>query len=850
MTIPLRSSVPGSGGSNTLTPGTIAAGDVIVVYIWFIGGGAGATIPTVTTAWSLVGAQNDGANYAYVFAKQAVAGDVGANIVVSATGSTISGSVIESWNAAGGTLGATSTNFQLSPTGTAVPTISVNVVNSGATLICGVVGQDPVTAGSSGLTLDTASTNSQPYKISAFYKQNMSPGATGVLSLAELTGSLEYHTYVLVIEPAPSVASTIITNGLPPEPPRYLTPKSFAGAGQAAQPPVIVRGEKGTAYLPPPLPQVFAGAGQAAQAPAIIQTRERAANYLPASAPTIYAGVLAAAAAGVAAQISAPNVPLPAAPAPALYAGSANDPGVVGSGIASAFLPDEAPAPVGPGLFLGVSVASPTAATIAFAFAPTAPTTHRPTIIAGAGQAAQAPVIAGSVVPPSAALPPPASLFAGFGAAAQVASVVSVPHPRPWATATAPALFVGAGQAAKPAVILGSPIAPFASLPPLGALAAGFGNAAQVATIALASSAPAPASTTTPAWFAGVIPPATTSGIVAHATVVQLQELPPRGSIAAGFGLPAQVGAVVSAPTNAPRAELPPQGATFAGFGLPAQSPVILRSAEVLRPVETARAALFAGFGQAAQSATVISAPRLPANAERFFVPILSAGAGQILLPVPPVYSAARFAPWVELPPNVTVRAGAGQPAQAPAVYSPQVLPSVTAPPPAGSLSAGVVPTIAAVAAVYQTIPPAAAALPPVPLLARGFGQAAQPPVIMFAVQHAPRGELPPMGALFIGVPLQPAAFILRSPAVFETSLPPASFLARGFGQPSQVATVITVPFVTTGITLLPPGTALFAGFGQATPLFQGPAAPPWCSLVIDMRDAIYASPVTDYRIT
>ena len=761
----------------------------------------------------------------------------------------------------------------------------------------------------------------------------------------------------------------------------YLTGMMvFGDSGVAAPTPLApISASVAPAAVAAPVPLLRAGFGQPSQVATVVAPIFVRGPQEPV-APSRLAGVFVAAAAGVAAQISARTVPDQTLPVPALYAGSANDPGTITiGGVAGAFLPDEAAPPTGPRLFAGVPFFSAPVASVIAASGPASPVALAPSpaLRAGFGQAAQVAVIthASDALPPVASsnptlfvgvipagtaagtivrstlvqlqeLPPRGSIAAGFGFPSQVASIVFSPSAPPPVASPTPATFAGFGQAAQPPVISGPATAPFAGLPPLGAISAGFGLPSQVAVITVAASAPPALAVVQPAWTAGVIPPATTAGAVFRPLVVPVGELPPRGSIAAGFGFPAQNAAIVSAPTLPPRADLPPQGSTFAGFGQAAQPPVILRSAEVLRQVDAGATSLVAGFGQAAQVAVVVTAPRLPAHAESFLLPALVTGAGQVTLPVPPIYSAPRSASWAELPPQPVARAGFGQapqvaqvitaPSAAPAVerfllpslaagsgqaptlpvppvYSapqsaawvnlppspslragfgqaaqvaqiigqpsaapsvdllvagrlfvgfgqvvtpvpfvgvaPQLPPvaplppaparldgfgfpaqvaTVLAPLPAplaafafGSLSPGVVPPIARPATILQSAPPPAAGLPPLPGLFLGFGQAAQVPVITSPVIVPANASVPPAGAMFAGVPIQPTAFIVSVHPPAAARLPPSIATLKGFGFPPGIAAVITVPFVTTGITLLPPGTSIFAGFGQPAPLFR-----------------------------
>jgi hypothetical protein len=484
-----------------------------------------------------------------------------------------------------------------------------------------------------------------------------------------------------------------------------------------------------------------------------------------------------------------------------------------GAGAGQVISPYRAPSPpelLSPRVMSGVAVvaAAPSRGVVSPKAAPVAPERLTPTLIKGAGQPAQVARLTSTprLPAPAAAVSP--MLIQGSAAFQGVVDAAQVMGPWLLDDLVQPSVArLYSGVAPQPAptpkqlvvrlLDVQDPVAP--------RTARGAGQAAQPPVILSVTLPPAPQ----PLQFAELVAGA---------------NLPPAGStlLVGAFALPAQPSPALVLGANPPAAppaglalvpiafaELPsvkPQ--TLKGFGLPAQVPVIVTGYLLATP-PPGLPSLIAG----------VSPPVVPP-------------AGKVLAPITLVEVTN---------PRGTVLAGFGQPAQVPSILVASLLP--TQPRLPGALIAGANPLFVPSGTALEV-----ALLPAQPLLSpklvAGFGQAAQPPVIVagYLIPTAP----PSLPALIAGV--SPPAL---PPTVLEPMLPPAPALAfppfvvpganppivppagrvlvpinlvdvtnprgallRGFGQPAQVAVVRSTILLPTFPILVP---QLVAGFGQAT---------------------------------
>ncbi len=398
-----------------------------------------------------------------------------------------------------------------------------------------------------------------------------------------------------------------------------------------------------------------------------------------------------------------------------------------------------------------------------------------------------------------------------------------------------PSVFAGVVSVlASSTVLRASP--PEALVVRLPGLLAGFGQAAQPSVVLSISVVPIVEAPPVVRVFAGVVPLATTSGAVVRPSVVPVVEPPPRPTLVAGFGQPAQVARTITSPLSTPSWDLLVAGRLFAGFGQPTPLPVPAVESSPFAPLWPAlplQPVLNAGFGQAAQPPVILSTVNPRSPVELLPRPAMLTGANPPVLPVATVLASLPV-PSPSLPPSNAVLAGFGQPSRPAVVYSAARPPESPSLPPLGWLAAGANPPPVFLPIIHRDVKPWSVELPPTPVLRVGFGQAAQPSVILSAQVVPPFTDLPPAVVTFAGVPIQPTASIVLPNPVVEVLLPPAPVLWAGFGQASQVAVVLTIPYGTADATRLPPVPLLFAGFGE--PPFIPPLTPadPQYTAVVD----------------
>lgn len=596
----------------------------------------------------------------------------------------------------------------------------------------------------------------------------------------------------------------------------------LVGYGQAAQPPVIVK----PYLLPPsadlpPLDSVLKGYGQAAQPPVLVE-----AFLLP------------------------PDTLLP--PWDRLTSGIYQDASVIGAiarGVGQAAQPP-------------VIIAQPLVA----------PETQLPprdqlgsgqafigtwdAFTGGFGQAAQPPVIVKPfILPPETQLPPHDYVLTGYGQAAQppffVQPVLVPPFADlpPWDRLTSGiyqdasvvgAIARGAGQAGQPPVIVRAVLLPpDTPLPPwerltsgvyqdasvIGAIARGAGYPAQPPAIIVGPVDPrSPWPTTVDELLTGYGQAAQPPVIVKPDLLPPATDLPPVDTILAGYGQAAEAPFFVRPFLLPPETLLPPKDYIFAGAGQAAQPPVIVYARTI--PPETQLPPndyVLKGYGQPAQPPVIMVGPIDPRAPWPTTTDELLVGYGQpaqppVILVGPPD---AR-SPW---PTTVDeLLTGYGQAAQPPAIIKPFLLPPDTPLPEWQRLTAGAMLDAGVIGAISRGAgqaaqPPVIAKqdlLPPfttlpewqrltagalldsavIGAISRGSGQAAQPPVIVKPDLLPPSADLPPLDYSIAGFgqAAQPPVIIYARVVPPDAALPPTDYVIKGFGQAAQPPVIVVGP--------------------------------------------------------